>query len=113
MTVIGESENFRVYRLPNGRIPIYDWLSTITDTITIKTINARLVRLRKGHFGKYGRIGQDIYELKIYRGPGYRIYFCKLESNIIVVLNGGPKGTQSSDIARAQSYFEDLTGGQT
>ncbi|NEK15434.1 type II toxin-antitoxin system RelE/ParE family toxin [Rhizobium leguminosarum] len=47
-------------------------------------------------------IGEGLSELRIHYGPGYRIYYCKRGETIIVLLCGGDKSTQETDIRTAK-----------
>ena len=66
--------------------------------------------IRDGNFGdcKQLRGGDGIYELSIDYGPGFRIYYGKKGSTIIILLAGGEKGSQSRDIAKAKRYWLDF-----
>ena len=65
-------------------------------------IASRLDRLAFVHAGDAEPVGQGISELRIHHGPGYRIYFQKRGSTIIVLLCGGDKSTQAKDIKAAK-----------
>ncbi len=41
-------------------------------------------------------------------GPGYRLYFTRKGSIVIVMLAGGDKSTQARDIKRAQRILKQL-----
>ena len=70
-------------------------------------IGARLARARLGNLGHYSSVGEGVYELRIFYGPGYRVYF-GFESNTIVILfAGGIKSTQRRDVATVHSYWAD------
>lgn len=64
-------------------------------------INARLNRLRDGNPGQHRVLTGGVVELKIDTGPGYRVYYVQKGSVLIVLLCGGDKGSQDSDIASA------------
>jgi putative addiction module killer protein len=70
----------------------------------------RLARLRTGNFGdcKVLRGCSGVYELRIDFGPGYRIYFGKIGSTLVILLTGGDKGSQRRDISKAQEYWIDF-----
>ena len=108
ITVTLDPKIIRFYRLPNGTEPFGDWLSDVPDKIARKNIHSRITLLGKGHLGVHRRIGPHLIELKVGRRPGYRIYCCQPEPDIIVVLHGGTKHNQPSDIQKALSYLEDL-----
>ena len=44
--------------------------------------------------------------MRIFFGPGYRVYFGKQKNKIIVLLCGGQKGSQKRDIEKAQKYWK-------
>ncbi len=65
-------------------------------------IASRLDRLAQGHAGDVESVGEGVSELRIHYGPGYRVYFQKSGSTIIVLLCGGDKSTQTKDIKAAK-----------
>ena len=69
-------------------------------------VAARLDRLAFGLAGDVEPVGQGVSELRIHHGPGYRIYFQKRGSTIIVLLCGGDKSTQAKDIKAAKRLAE-------
>jgi len=65
-------------------------------------IAARLFRLANGLPGGVKPVGQGVSELRIHHGPGYRVYFKQRGNEIIILLCGGDKDTQQTDIETAQ-----------
>jgi putative addiction module killer protein len=65
-------------------------------------IASRLDRLAFGNAGDVKPVGQGISELRIDYGPGYRVYFMRRGTEIIILLCGGDKSTQAKDIATAK-----------
>jgi len=55
-----------------------------------------------GHFGDVAPVGEGVSELRIFYGPGYRVYFLKVNSVVVILLSGGDKGSQTADIAKAK-----------
>jgi putative addiction module killer protein len=78
------------------------WRLRLKDHRIRAIIASRLDRLALGHTGDAEPIGEGVSELRIHYGPGYRIYFQKRGSAIIVLLCGGDKSTQAKDIRAAQ-----------
>lgn len=85
-----------------------DWLQTVKDARTKAKIAARIRRLSFGNAGDVAPIGSGLSELRLHHGPGYRIYFVRHGSTLIILLGGGTKRTQSKDIAKAQSMAAEL-----
>src|SRR3989338_2080245 len=94
------------YVAQNGYIPFQDWFDSLHDFNAQVIINARLNRRRVGNIGKCASLGLGIDEMKIYYGPGYRIYFARAGSKIILLLCGGDKSTQSEDVRTAYRYWQ-------
>jgi len=46
--------------------------------------------------------------MRIFYGPGYRVYFVQRGSVVVIILNGGDKSTQQSDIARAKEIAKQV-----
>ena len=67
----------------------------------------RIERMKHGNFGDMKSVGTSISELRITTGPGYRVYFTKREEQIIILLVGGDKSTQSKDIEKAEKLLEE------
>ena len=77
------------------------WFKKLRDPQAQARIDARIRRLSLGHVGDAKGIGRGISELRIDYGPGYRVYFMQRGLRVVVLLCGGDKRTQDSDIARA------------
>ena len=95
----------RVYQTPDGCSPFNDWLARLRDFRAIEKIDARIARLRSGHFGDCKAVGEGVLELRVHYGPGYRVYFARQGTSIVLLLCAGDKATQSRDIARAKRYW--------
>jgi putative addiction module killer protein len=55
-------------------------------------------------------VGSGVLELRIHVGAGYRVYFARHGTTIIILLAGGSKKTQSADIGLAKKYWLDWKG---
>ena len=60
-----------------------------------------------GGLGDVKSVGEGVSELRIYYGPGYRVYFVRRGQTLIVLLCGGDKSSQARDIARAQALAQE------
>jgi putative addiction module killer protein len=78
------------------------WRTQLKDARAKGSIAQRLDRLAQGLLGDTKSVGDGVSELRIHHGPGYRVYFQKRGSTIIVLLCGGNKSTQSRDIQAAK-----------
>jgi putative addiction module killer protein len=82
------------------------WRTRLKDERARILVASRLDRLAFGLADDVEPVGQGVSELRIHHGPGYRIYFQKRGSTIIVLLCGGDKGTQAKDIKAAKRLAE-------
>jgi putative addiction module killer protein len=71
-------------------------------------ILARVDRLEDGNPGKTRSVGSGVVEMKIDFGPGYRVYYIQRGDVMIVLLCGGDKSTQASDIQQAKELATHL-----
>jgi putative addiction module killer protein len=83
------------------------WLRGLEDRSGRIRIQARIDRLADGHFGDCKPVGEGVSELRIFHGPGYRLYFIRKGGALIVLLCGGDKTTQQRDIAHAKAIAKD------
>ena len=84
------------------------WLTKLKDIQAKVSILRRIERVKEGNFGDYKSICADVSELRITTGPGYRIYYTKKDDEIVILLVGGDKSTQSKDIQKAKQLAEEL-----
>ena len=85
-----------------------EWLAHLRDRDAAAIVNSRLVRLQMGLFGDVKYIGSGVSELRIHHGPGYRIYFTFRGTAVVLLICGGEKGTQASDIKVATGLAASL-----
>ena len=83
------------------------WFGKLRDTRAKSRIDVRIKRLALGNPGDSRFLG-DISELRIDYGPGYRVYFKDTGREIIILLCGGDKRTQSRDIKQARELAQNL-----
>ena len=93
------------YRRPDGVDPITDWLAGLRDKATQARMRIRLLRIEGGNLGDCEPVGDGVFELRIHMGPGYRVYFGRHGRTVVLLINGGDKSTQASDIVRAKAYW--------
>lgn len=78
------------------------WIRALRDREARLLIDDRIRRLAAGLPGDTKPVGGGVHELRLHFGPGYRIYFRWVGNVLILLLNGGDKGSQSRDIAKAR-----------
>lgn len=97
------SFELRRYRESNGRCPFSEWIAGLDD-LTAARVMAYVDRMKGGNFGKSKPVGSGVSELKIDFGPGFRVYFIRDGDLIVVLLSGGDKASQRTDIRKALEY---------
>ena len=84
------------------------WLDALKDMRAQIRIAARLRLAEAGNLGDWKPVGGDVSEMRVDVGPGYRLYFTRRASVLIVMLAGGDKSSQARDIKRAQRILREL-----
>ena len=97
----------RHYVTRAGKDLFDDWLSKLADTRAQAKVASRINRLATGNFGDCKPLRQGLCEMRIDWGPGYRVYYATLGSVCVLLLCGGDKRKQSSDIERALEFLRD------
>jgi len=97
----------REYLSESGRSPFNDWLLGLRDLRARARVEIRLDRVRLGNLGDHASLGNSVFELRIFYGPGYRVYYSLEHDNVVLLLLGGTKGTQKRDIKTAKAYLHD------
>lgn len=94
------------YLTANGRRPFDQWFGAL-DAIAAAKVSDALDSVAAGHEGRLKPLGSGLHEVKIDFGPGYRVYFGRIEQAIILLLGGGTKQAQARDIAQARARWAD------
>ena len=100
-----------IYKLPSGRMPFSAWFNSL-DSCLADIVSERLEKLERGYFGDFKNLGEGVYELRIHFSCGYRIYFSRDKTKIILLLCGGEKNSQKRDIKKAKIFWEDYKNAQ-
>ena len=78
------------------------WVKKLKDRQAARAIALRMDRAILGNLGDVAPVGEGVSEMRIFVGKGYRVYFVIRKKTLLVLLNGGDKSTQKSDIKLAK-----------
>ncbi|MEJ5906180.1 type II toxin-antitoxin system RelE/ParE family toxin [Pseudomonas kermanshahensis] len=87
-----------------------DWLGGIKDAIGKGAVNGRMIRAQGGNFGDTEPVGDGVSEMRVFVGPGYRIYYVRTGTTRYLMLYGSDKSAQSRSIKRAKEILDALRG---
>lgn len=90
-------------------IQFRNWMAGLKDVNGRARILARIERVRLlGHFGDSESVCEGVSELRLAFGPGYRVYFCRRCSDLVILLGGRDKRSQKRDILAAHALAKEL-----
>jgi len=84
------------------------WLDGLNDIQARARVLVRIERLAMGNPGDVKAVSEGVSELRIHYGPGYRVYYKQRGSELVFLLAGGDKGSQSQDIKTALRLARNL-----
>ena len=84
------------------------WFSRLKDRTTKTRILARLSRIENGNFGDHKTLTKNLFELRLFFGPGWRIYYTIKNNTLVLLLTAGEKTSQTKDIAKASELLASL-----
>ncbi len=91
------------------RTAVFDrWLAELKDLRGKARIIERIRSAERGNFGDCASVGSGVSEMRVHSGPGYRIYFCRSDDVVYVLLCGGTKREQRRDIVKARAMARRL-----
>ncbi len=97
----------RHYLTASGRDPYQEWVDKLKDLTGRVAIQRRVDRMAAGNFGEHKFLQDGVWEVKIDLGPGYRVYYAQARNTLVLLLCGGSKRTQATDIKTAVWYWRD------
>jgi putative addiction module killer protein len=97
----------RHYITASGVDPFQQWLNALKDIQGRIAIQRRIDRLQRDNFGDHKFCQDGVWELRVDLGPGYRIYYAQSEKAVVLLLCGGSKRSQTTDITTAVRHWED------
>lgn len=86
------------------------WFDGLRDRIAKARIQARIDRAEEGNFGDCEPVGKGVSEMRVHYGAGYRVYFKRFGRGWVILLAGGDKSTQQTDIKIALRLARELEG---
>ncbi|MCH2057886.1 MAG: type II toxin-antitoxin system RelE/ParE family toxin [Thalassotalea sp.] len=84
------------------------WMSKLKDRQAISAIERRIIRAGLGNLGDVKSVGDEVLEMRLFVSKGYRVYFTIRNGQLILLLNGGHKGSQQDDINKAKDILNNL-----
>ena len=97
----------RHYLTDDSKDIYLDWLRKLRDVTARIAVDRRVNRIELGNFGDHKFCRDGVWELRIDVGAGYRVYYAIADKEIVLLLCGGDKRTQDTDIDRACEYWQD------
>lgn len=97
----------REFLRADGTSPFREWMDELPVVVRAR-IAARIARFEAGNIGDAKALGEGIWEVRFMFGPGYRLYFGMAGGRLILLLLGGDKSTQRSDIGLARRYLREF-----
>jgi len=85
-----------------------EWVNSLRDRATRIRLRRRLGKAMRGNLGDVKPVGEGVWEMREFFGPGWRMYYLQRGDVLIVMLGGGDKSTQPVDIAKAIAMAKEL-----
>ncbi len=98
---------YRIFEIEQTE-PFRRWLKDLRDQNAYTRIRMQIGRLQHGQFGDVRPVGEGVSEVRMHFGPGYRIYFYRRGEKIIMLLAGGDKSSQATDIRQAITLKKEI-----
>jgi len=86
-----------------------DWVNSLRDRSTRIRLRRRLGKAMRGNLGDVKPVGDGIWEMREFFGPGWRMYYVQRGELVIMMLGGGDKSSQAGDIEAAKAIAKELT----
>ena len=86
-----------------------DWVNSLRDQPTRIRLRRRLGKAMRGNLGDVKPVGEGVWEMREFFGPGWRMYYLQRGELVIMMLGGGDKSSQASDIEAAKAIAKELT----
>lgn len=97
----------QTYLTDDGAEPYVAWLTSLSDRQAKARVLVRVNRMASGNLGDVKPVGEGVWEARIDCGPGYRVYYAQSGKRLLLLLIGGDKRKQQTDIEMAKVYWTD------
>ena len=84
------------------------WLGQMKDRVTQTRLKVRLRKATLGNLGDVKPVGEGVFEMREFFGPGWRMYYLEKAGAMVFMLGGGDKSSQARDIQRAIKLSNEL-----
>ena len=84
------------------------WMDGLRDRPTRIRLRRRLTKAMRGNLGDVKSVGEGVWEMREFFGPGWRMYYVQRGNVLIVMLGGGDKSSQDEDIAAAKVLAKEI-----
>ena len=84
------------------------WLGQMKDRVTQTRLKVRLRKATLGNLGDVKPVGEGVFEMREFFGPGWRMYYLEKAGAMVFMLGGGDKSSQARDIQRAIKLSKEL-----
>jgi len=101
------AKDVEFFETDSGKMPFLEWYENIAAPAQYK-VNALVDKAKLGIGSVESITGSSgLFEIRdLTKGPGFRVYFGNDGTKIILLLIGGDKSTQKSDIKSAKELWE-------
>jgi putative addiction module killer protein len=93
-------------KLTDGKFPFQRWFASLGTKAALK-ITTAVAQMKCGNFGDHKSVGGGVRERRINFEKGYRIYYAKDGDELVILLCGGTKSRQQSDIDNAKELWSE------
>ena len=87
-----------------------EWLTNLRDRRAAARIAMAVIKMKRGLIADWRSVGDDVLEVRLTYGPGYRLYFVFKRKEQVLLLTGGDKSTQKRDVKHAKELKVEYCG---
>ncbi|WP_257266266.1 type II toxin-antitoxin system RelE/ParE family toxin [Endozoicomonas sp. ONNA2] len=67
------------------------WFRQLRDRQAAKAVALRIERAKAGNLGDVKAVGDEVSEMRLFVGKGYRLYYTLRHQQLVILLCGGDK----------------------